>query len=279
MVLNAKVIEIYNKGSERTIELPSVFETPFRQNIIRKAFTNLASHAFQKQGRFPLAGEMVSAESRNTGLGIARIARARGEGFARAGQAAGVSGVRHGRASHPPESWKHIYKKINKKENKLALCSTIAATANKGIIETRGHKVKNIVNFPIVVSNDIESVSNSKELLRVFISLGLEEELKRSKSSKKARTGKARRRGRRSKVATSALIAIGKDEGILRLSNSLPGIDIVEVNNLSVLDFTPQSRGVRLTIYSENAIKELSSLKTSLQILKEVESSNEQERK
>jgi large subunit ribosomal protein L4e len=279
MVLNAKVIEIYNKGSERTIELPSVFETPFRQNIIRKAFTNLASHAFQKQGRFPLAGEMVSAESRNTGLGIARIARARGEGFARAGQAAGVSGVRHGRASHPPESWKHIYKKINKKENKLALCSTIAATANKGIIETRGHKVKNIVNFPIVVSNDIESVSNSKDLLRVFISLGLEEELKRSKSSKKARTGKARRRGRRSKVATSALIAIGKDEGILRLSNSLPGIDIVKVNNLSVLDFTPQSRGVRLTIYSENAIKELSSLKTSLQILKEVESSNEQERK
>jgi large subunit ribosomal protein L4e len=279
MVMNAKVIEIYNKGSERTIELPSVFETPFRQNIIRKAFTNLASHSFQKQGRFPLAGEMVSAESRNTGLGIARIARARGEGFARAGQAAGVSGVRHGRASHPPESWKHIYKKINKKENKLALCSTIAATANKGIIETRGHKVKNIVNFPIVVSNDIESVSNSKDLLRVFISLGLEEELKRSKSSKKARTGKARRRGRRSKVATSALIAIGKDEGILRLSNSLPGIDIVEVNNLSVLDFTPQSRGVRLTIYSENAIKELSSLKTSLQILKEVESSNEQERK
>jgi len=279
MVMNAKVIEIYNKGSERTIELPSVFETPFRQNIIRKAFTNLASHSFQKQGRFPLAGEMVSAESRNTGLGIARIARARGEGFARAGQAAGVSGVRHGRASHPPESWKHIYKKINKKENKLALCSTIAATANKGIIETRGHKVKNIVNFPIVVSNDIESVSNSKDLLRVFISLGLEEELKRSKSSKKARTGKARRRGRRSKVATSALIAIGKDEGILRLSYSLPGIDIVKVNNLSVLDFSPQSRGVRLTIYSENAIKELNSLKTSLQILKEVESSNEQERK
>jgi large subunit ribosomal protein L4e len=279
MVMNAKVIEIYNKGSERTIELPSVFETPFRQNIIRKAFTNLASHAFQKQGRFPLAGEMVSAESRNTGLGIARIARARGEGFARAGQAAGVSGVRHGRASHPPESWKQIYKKINKKENKLALCSTIAATANKGIIETRGHKIKNIVNFPIVVSNEIESVSNSKDLLKVFISLGLEEELKRSKSSKKARSGKARRRGRRSKVATSALIAIGKDEGILRLSNSLPGIDIVKVNNLSVLDFIPQSRGVRLTIYSENAIKELSSLKTSLQILKEVESSNDQERK
>ena len=64
---------------------------------------------------------MVSAESRNTGLGIARIARARGEGFARAGQAAGVAGVRHGRASHPPESWKDIYKKINKKEKQAGI--------------------------------------------------------------------------------------------------------------------------------------------------------------
>src|SRR5688572_20099501 len=34
----------------------------------------------------------------------------------RAGQAAGVAGVRHGRVAHPPESWKEIYKKINKKE-------------------------------------------------------------------------------------------------------------------------------------------------------------------
>ena len=42
----------------------------------------------------------------------------------------------------------------------------MAATANKGIIETRGHKVKSIVNFPIVVSNDIESISNSKDLVR-----------------------------------------------------------------------------------------------------------------
>ena len=75
------------------------------------------------------------------------------------------------------------------------------------------------------------------------------------------------------------MIAIGKDEGILRLSNTLPGIDIVKANNLSVLDFIPQSRAVRLTIYSENAIKELSSLKTRLHILKEVPISNEQERK
>ena len=73
------------------------------------------------------AGELVSAESRNTGLGIARLARIRGQGFSRAGQAAAVAGVRAGRVAHPPESWKVIHKKINKKERRLGLCSAIAS--------------------------------------------------------------------------------------------------------------------------------------------------------
>ena len=86
MTNKAKALQI--DGTElHTVALPPVFETPFRPDIIRKAYTNLLSHSFQKQGRYPMAGEMVSAESRNTGQGIARLARARGEGFARAGQA------------------------------------------------------------------------------------------------------------------------------------------------------------------------------------------------
>ena len=53
---------------------------------MHKVYINLLSHKYQRQGRYPAAGEIVSAESRNTGLGIARLARARGEGFQRAGQ-------------------------------------------------------------------------------------------------------------------------------------------------------------------------------------------------
>src|ERR1051326_6051332 len=136
----AKALQI--DGTElHTVALPPVFETVFRPEIIHKAYVNLLSHSFQKQGRYPAAGEMVSAESRNTGLGIARLARARGEGFQRAGQAASVAGVRHGRVAHPPESWKIIYKKINKKEKRLALCSAVAATGVKELITQRGHKV------------------------------------------------------------------------------------------------------------------------------------------
>src|ERR671928_1004046 len=136
------------------IELPTIFETPFRPEVIQKVYVNLLSHSFQRQGRYPAAGEMVSAESRNTGLGIARLARARGEGFQRAGQAASVAGVRHGRVAHPPESWKNIYKKINHKERQLGLCSAIAATARKDLVQRRGHKMDGNLELPIIISND-----------------------------------------------------------------------------------------------------------------------------
>src|SRR6187200_2886710 len=180
-----KVMDIGGKEIDDLV-LPPIFETPYRPDIIKKVYVNLKSLSYQPQGRYPAAGEVVSAESRNTGQGIARIARARGEGFARAGQAAGVAGVRHGRAPHPPESWKNIYKKINRKEKRLALCSAIAATAKKDRIERRGHKVDNISNFPVVVSNDIESITKTKDLRKCLNALGLAEELIRVDSSRKS---------------------------------------------------------------------------------------------
>src|SRR5215210_2996905 len=143
------------------IDLPPLFNFPYRPEIIKKAFVNLYSHRFQKQGRYPAAGEIVSAESRNTGLGIARLARAKGEGFSRAGQAAGVAGVRKGRLAHPPESWKVTFKRINKKEKKVALCSSISSTAIGELAKKRGHVIDEIKSFPLVVSNELENIEKT----------------------------------------------------------------------------------------------------------------------
>ena len=174
--MKSKTILGIDGRESNSIELPEIFETPYRPEVMHKVYINLLSHKYQRQGRYPAAGEIVSAESRNTGLGIARLARARGEGFQRAGQAAGVAGVRHGRVAHPPESWKNIYKKINNKEKRLGICSAIAATSRKDLIIKRGHKIGGLSDFPIVVSNEIESVSKTKDLQTALIALGLKED-------------------------------------------------------------------------------------------------------
>jgi large subunit ribosomal protein L4e len=267
--MKARVIALDGTDSGE-IELPAVFDTPYRPEVIHKVYVNVLSHSYHRQGRYPAAGEMVSAESRNTGLGIARLARARGEGFPRAGQAAGVAGVRHGRVAHPPESWKDIYKKINRKEKQLGLCSAIAVTAKKEMVQRRGHKISNEVKLPLVVSNDIESIAKTKDLKNALIRLGLGDDLARASLVRKARSGTARRRGRSARSGTSALIVVGNDSKLVTLSESIPGINIKHAKELSILDLVPGSKPIRLTIYSQSAIDYLKTLHAPMHKVLEV---------
>ncbi len=267
--MKGKVVAISGKDSGE-MELPKVFDTPYRPEVIHKAYVNLLSHSYQRQGRYPGAGENVSAESRNTGLGIARLARARGEGFPRAGQAAAVAGVRHGRVAHPPESWKNIYKKINHKEKQLGLCSAIAATARKDLVEKRGHKIDDNVQFPLIVSNEIESIAKTKDLKKVLIDLGLGKDLARASKIRKARSGTARRRGRQGRSGVSTLIVVGNESKLIALSRSITGVDIKHAKEISVVDLAPGSKPIRLTIFSQNAIDQLKGLQAPMHKLMEL---------
>jgi len=261
--MKAKVVAVSGKDAGE-IELPVVFETPYRPEVIHKVYVNLLSHSYQTQGRYPGAGEMVSAESRNTGLGIARLARARGEGFPRAGQAASVAGVRHGRVAHPPESWRIIYKKINQKEKQLGLCSAIAATARKELVERRGHKIDDKVKLPIIVSNDIESITKTKDLKKALVDLGIGDDIARANGTRKAQSGTARRRGRHARTGTSALIIVSNESKMVSLSQSIAGVDVKHAKDISVIDLVPGSKPIRLTIFSQSAIEQLKNLQAPM---------------
>src|ERR671913_86989 len=264
-----KILEM-DGSNQNTIDLPTIFKTPYRPEVIQKVYNNINSYSFQKQGRYPAAGQIVSAESRNTGLGIARLARAKGEGFPRAGQAAGVAGVRHGRLAHPPESWKTIYKKINHKEKQLGLCSAIAVTAKKELVQRRGHKIGNEVKLPLVVSNDIESIAKTKDLKSTLIRLGLGDDIARASLVRKARSGTPRRRGRSARSGISALIIVGNDSRLVALSRSIPGVDIRHANDISILDLVPGSKPIRLTIFSQRAIEYMKNLQAPMHKVLEV---------
>jgi large subunit ribosomal protein L4e len=147
---------------------------------------------------------------------------------------------------------------VNKKEKLLALCSAIAATANADLIRKRGHLLNNSIQLPIVVSNEIESVTKSKDLEKIIIKLGFEDDLKRT-YARRIKSVHKNSTNRRS--ALSVLIIVSNDANIGRLNNSLPGIAVKKVKSVSVLDLAPGSKPARLTIFSENAIKELDTLK------------------
>ena len=252
-----------NGKKDGDIELPSVFDTEINRTLIHKAYINLESHGFQKHSTKPTAGMEVVADSNDppTGRGVARIAKIKGGGGGRAGQAGEVASTRGGRQAHPPKANKVIYKKLNKKENKLALCSAIAATASKELIERRGHKVEGIDTFPLVISDDVEKISKTSELNKILDDLKIRQDVKRLENRKR-RTGKVALRGRVSKIGKSVLFVVSKGENILKASNSIPGVEVCQAKELSVLDLAPGGNLIRLTVFSKKAIEEIAEIKS-----------------
>jgi len=252
-----KQVKILNLEGEETesFSLPSVFQTPIRQDVINRVYVALASHNIQPQGRDPLAGERTSAESGHppTGRGISRIPRVKGERYSKSGMAAAVASVVHGRMAHPPRSEKVIRKGVNKKERYLALASAVAATGDQDLVSKRGHKFSS--KLPIVVTSDIENITKVRELKKFLSAVGADKDLERA--------------GRRRKKVSSALativrpgvgplIVVSSGSKLGGIAKSMEGLTIAKSSSLSVLDLAPGSAPGRLTIWTKGSLESLS---------------------
>jgi large subunit ribosomal protein L4e len=254
----AKTVKIFNLEGKPVgkMKLPAIFETPIRPDVIKRAVLAIQSNRRQPQGRDPLAGKRTTAESRGVGLGIARIPRVKGPG----GRGALAPGTVGGRQAHPPTSEKKIVKRIPKKEKRLALFSAIAATSSRKTVNSRGHSIEDVPQIPLVVTKDLEELKKTKEVEETLIRLGVLSDLYRVKESRKIRAGKGKRRGRKIKQAKGPLIVVAENRGILEAARNIPGVDAVNVNNLSVEMLAPGTHLGRLTIWTDSAIEKLNEL-------------------
>jgi large subunit ribosomal protein L4e len=253
-----KAVHVYDlegKSVAKTI-LPSVFDTPLRPDVIKRAVLSIQSHRIQPQGRDPMAGKRTSAESRGTGMAMARIPREKGGG----GRAAFAPGTVGGRQAHPPRSQTRIVKEIPKKEKRLALLSAIAATSSKEIVASRGHEIESVPQIPLIVTDSFEGLTKTKEVEETLTRLGLLTDICRVRESRKVRAGKGKHRGRKMKQAVGPLIVIAENKGIANAASNIPGIEIVKVNNLNPEILAPGTHAGRLTLWTNGAIGQLEKL-------------------
>ena len=253
--LSAKLFDLQGKAKGK-IRLPKVFQTPIRPDVIKRAVVAMQSHRFQPQGRDPMAGKRTTAESRGVGLGIARIPRIKG-GVGRGALAPGTVG---GRSAHPPVAEKKIRKKIPKKERLLAIRSAIAATADKKLVASRGHVIDEVPDLPLIVTDELQRLKKSKEVMEVLLQLGVMPDVYRVKESRKIRAGKGKRRGRKIKQAVGPLIVVSENEGIMEAAQNIPGVEIARVDNLNAELLAPGTHPGRLTIWTDSSIRRLNAL-------------------
>jgi len=234
----------------KEVELPKAFREYVRTDIIRKAFRIFMMNNRQPYGPNPRAGKNVAAESWGVGYGLARVPRLPN------GRGAFAPNTVGGYRAHGPKPEKVWKRHINKKELRLALRAALSATALKEFVISRGHRIPEDKALPIVVTDDIQKIKKTKELIKVLKNLGLEDDLERA-SKKKIRAGIGKMRGRRYKRAKGVLIVVSKYDGIEKSASNIPGVEVSLVKQLNINKLAPGGNPGRLTIFTESALKEL----------------------
>jgi large subunit ribosomal protein L4e len=250
--ISTKIFDLKGEQAAK-INLPQIFRTPNRPDVIKRAVVAIQSHRFQPQGRDLMAGKRTTAESRGAGLGISRVPRMKERGQ----RAAFAPGTVGGRSAHPPVTEKKIRKKIPKKEMRLALRSAIAATGSREIVASRGHMVEDVPDFPLVVVDEFQTLRKTRDIQEALINLGVWPDIFRVKESRKIRAGKGKMRGRKMKMAIGPLLVITKNEGVAEAARNLPGIKVALVENLNAELLAPGTHSGRLTVWTSSAFEKL----------------------
>ena len=239
-------------GEEKgKIKKPVLFDMPIRLDLIQRLFHYQFTHRLQPKGRYPLAGRDKSAEYFGVGLGIARIPRYKTPPLRSVG--AIVAMARGGRRPHVTTPEKKIYKRINKKELKLAIASAIAATGNRELVASRGHIVDAIPHIPLIVDKEIETIDKTRELRDVLQALGVWNDVLRVRNNVKTVGSKASWRGRRVKRRVGPLIVYHEDNGVVKAARNIMGVDVISAHDISLIHLAPGGHAGRLVIWVEDA--------------------------
>lgn len=229
-----------------TIELPRVFETPYRPDLIQRAVLAAQANRKQPHGADPFAGLRTSAESPGSGRGIAHVPRANN-------MARRVPQAVKGRRAHPPKAADPSVK-INDKERQQAVASAIAATADPDLAAARGHQFDDAIEFPIVVTTDFEDLVKTQEVLEVLRAIGVAPDIDRA-DTPTVRAGRGTTRGRKYRRPKSILFVTG--DAPSKAARNLAGVDVATGREVNAEDLAPGGHAGRLTVWTEHALEEV----------------------
>merc|ERR1712094_40995 len=161
----------------KQVELPAVFLAPIRPDIVNFVHTSMNKNKRQAYAVNKDAGMETAAESWGTGRAVARIPRVPGGGTHRAGQGAFGNMCRGGRMFNPTKTWRKWHRKINTNQKRYAVCSALAASALPSLVMSRGHKVYQVPECPLVVDSAIEAVDKTAKAMKVLAALGASDDV------------------------------------------------------------------------------------------------------
>lgn len=160
---------------------------------------------------------------------------------------------RGGRMFAPTKTWRKWHVKVNQNQRRFAVVSALAASALPSLVLARGHRIEQIEEVPLVVSSDVESFKKTKEAVALLKSLKAHADIVKVSNSRKLRAGKGKLRNRRHRQRRGPLVVYNEDNGIVKAFRNLPGVELVNVRRLNLLQLAPGGHLGRFVIWTQGA--------------------------
>merc|ERR1739844_444049 len=257
------LITVYSEKSEATDKplcLPAVFKAPIRPDIV-----SFIHHEVAKNHRQPYcvnrdAGHQTSAESWGTGRAVARIPRVRGGGTHRSGQGAFGNMCRGGHMFAPTKVYRRWHRRVNVNQKRYAMTSAIAATGVPALVMAKGHRIDNIPEVPLVVSDSVQSFKKTKEAYIFLNKVKAWTDIEQVYKTQRFRAGKGKMRNRKRIQKRGPLVIYDQDQGLTKAFRNIPGVDTISVDHLNLLKLAPGGHVGRFCIWTESAFKKLDTI-------------------
>jgi len=153
----------------------------------------------------------------------------------------------------PTKVWRKWHVKVNQNQRRFAVVSALAASALPSLVLARGHRIEEIEEVPLVVAGGVESFKKTKEAVALLKSLNAYADVVKVSNSRKLRAGKGKLRNRRHRQRRGPLVVYNEDLGIVKAFRNLPGVELVNVRRLNLLQLAPGGHLGRFVIWTEGA--------------------------
>merc|ERR1719384_2692011 len=137
------------------------------------------------------------------------------------------------------------------------MCSAIAATGIPALVMAKGHRIEEIPEVPLVVSDKGKNEEKTKEALILMKRTKAYNDVDQVCKTKRMRAGKGKMRNRRRIMKKGPLVIYDKDLGLTRAFRNLPGVETISVDKLNILKLAPGGHVGRFCIWTESAFKKL----------------------
>merc|ERR1712151_572793 len=132
--------------------------------------------------------------------------------------------------------WRRWHRRVNVKQKRHAVATSLSASCLPPLVMARGHRIGEVAELPLVVSDGLESMQKTKQAVETLKKLGCGEELQRILDSRKVRAGKGKMRNRRYVMRRGPLVIYAEDNGIVRAMRNIPGVETACVTRLNLLN-------------------------------------------